>query len=58
MEIRLTVSEDFIIVGDNGKLIRRPVNMSRARWLALWKHVAACRFTATTLKWFLPKKKA
>jgi hypothetical protein len=48
MILEFAVSPDDLRI-EGGKLIARPVHISRDRWLAFWKYIAAHGLTPETL---------
>jgi hypothetical protein len=48
MILELEIGHDHLRIG-SGKLIPRPVHISRDRWLAFWKYIATHGLTPETL---------
>jgi hypothetical protein len=48
MVFEFEIGPDSLCIG-GGKLIPRPVHISRDRWLAFWKYIAAHGLTPETL---------
>lgn len=50
LQLSLTINEDYIRFGTVKHVVRRPVRVSRSRWIAFWQHIVVRGLNVQAIK--------